>query len=1213
MSRYLKMVEMTFLIALLVAAGTALSQPLNAELIYTGYGLIGDTLYGGTLILDGFVQGHEATLQIMTPTAGAEYKYYRTPYGATAPDVVTSWTGATTADIDGGGDGEIFEFTAAARLGTDSTMVCHRPVWLMHDWYRPNRVEVESYAYGDDAPIPFIDVKWSRGTDSASGVYFYMIYRALNEAELTYIDPLGGDLARDTVWESGSPGYIWRDYGVTPGVRYYYKIVPVDKAGWVRQSENNTIIGKAEPSPGEFPPCSYQEVLPRYHSGSGIMVNIDHSLCPGRSDLEYQYRKSLVTYDALGIPTIHTASSEYSSGWTLNDFYFWNTEQCSTYAFSARVRVIGGIEHAWSDLTSLRVMSTNDDIPPGCPSYFNAVSLGELGIQVDFTHDPANYCGSGTMGYYLYRVPVSDWGDVIDDATDPAIGWELALEDYLLHTYPVTPGDIHYSYGDDGPTDTLIDLIDNECYFYLVSPFDSAGNVTWVSDCDTIGGRIDTACVDKGVGAPVPVTLDFPEYVTDSIKVKFVDTTFCDAEQVVIEWAKSYDFTIGFASVGPIDILTTDEVAGVYRYENIGTPGCTDWDTLEFTLYDIDENSYWFHAKFIDGNGNHSEWSAPTLSTTVDNTPPAAVGVDYIQSIATGVDSVKIKVTWDAGGIYDAGSGVQSLKIYRSDAIGSLGSEIASLDPSADEYTDYTPDPTDNWHSNVYTVVPVDVMGHENTTGAQGYFTELSGPFGLEYHPPIPPSMVAVTVSPYLDSFTVFWEDPGHGHTMNRYTLRHSASLTGLWSPDPLLRKEVNLGSSESYQATFPIEELMGAEIHYFTVRARDTDTPNNQSGWSAIFEFELPERFYTEFTYHMAMGWNLISLPVIPDNRNASVLFPGNEGVYEWNHAAGAYDTGIDIIEPGHAYWIVLLSPADFVVSGRPVMWVETDMSESGWWTVGAPYDTLPMGYEYSEFSLLYSYDAITTDYDTVPYLESGQGYWLLAWDGGDFRSEPGMSYSKAAPGNELPDWAFSLFANGEMLQIGASANSAFGLDRMDSPKPPAVPGSDIVAFLAEGDGFTYDRSIRPDGEWTIIAPIQTELSWNPKAIPDVGLLLVTSDGIIDMRDVSGASIFGEAKVISGDALPQSFALKPVRPNPFNPTCKIPFALPEDVHVILTVFDLTGRFVTRIADADYTAGEHSVFWHGTDESGGEMPGGIYFCRMNAGSFVETRRMLLVK
>jgi len=97
-------------------------------------------------------------------------------------------------------------------------------------------------------------------------------------------------------------------------------------------------------------------------------------------------------------------------------------------------------------------------------------------------------------------------------------------------------------------------------------------------------------------------------------------------------------------------------------------------------------------------------------------------------------------------------------------------------------------------------------------------------------------------------------------------------------------------------------------------------------------------------------------------------------------------------------------------------------------------------------------------------------------------------------------------------------------------------------------------------------------------------------------------------------EPLPKVFALEQCRPNPFNPVTTIRFDLPRDSRVSLRVYDLAGRMVqTLVADELLTAGQQEVVWRGCDEAGRQMGSGVYFYRMEAGSFSDTRRMTLVK
>jgi hypothetical protein len=96
-------------------------------------------------------------------------------------------------------------------------------------------------------------------------------------------------------------------------------------------------------------------------------------------------------------------------------------------------------------------------------------------------------------------------------------------------------------------------------------------------------------------------------------------------------------------------------------------------------------------------------------------------------------------------------------------------------------------------------------------------------------------------------------------------------------------------------------------------------------------------------------------------------------------------------------------------------------------------------------------------------------------------------------------------------------------------------------------------------------------------------------------------------------DVLPITYSLSQNYPNPFNPTTIIDFALPKTMNVKLEIFNILGRKVTTLIDGQLEAGYHSVTWNGVDEHGYLVATGIYFYRIKAGDFTDTKRMLLLK
>jgi hypothetical protein len=96
-------------------------------------------------------------------------------------------------------------------------------------------------------------------------------------------------------------------------------------------------------------------------------------------------------------------------------------------------------------------------------------------------------------------------------------------------------------------------------------------------------------------------------------------------------------------------------------------------------------------------------------------------------------------------------------------------------------------------------------------------------------------------------------------------------------------------------------------------------------------------------------------------------------------------------------------------------------------------------------------------------------------------------------------------------------------------------------------------------------------------------------------------------------DVIPLSYALRQNYPNPFNPSTTISFELPSSSHVTLTVFNILGQEVKRLADGVYSSGRHKVVWDGRSAGGSECASGIYFYRIDAGGFSSVRKIALVR
>lgn len=181
------------------------------------------------------------------------------------------------------------------------------------------------------------------------------------------------------------------------------------------------------------------------------------------------------------------------------------------------------------------------------------------------------------------------------------------------------------------------------------------------------------------------------------------------------------------------------------------------------------------------------------------------------------------------------------------------------------------------------------------------------------------------------------------------------------------------------------------------------------------------------------------------------------------------------------------------------------------------------------------------------------------------------------------LGEWTWTnVDAKGNVLTIGvtnAGLNTVHVWMREDGAHVDKVILTQDVAFVPTGQG-----------------PAESPRSGAAPASERSGLGR-------DLLTLEGASV----------DLPTEFSLGDNYPNPFNPTTTINFALPEDASVTLEVYDTMGRRIATLMSSQLAAGRYEAQWNGRNEAGAPVASGIYLYRIKAGSFTETKTMLLMK
>jgi Secretion system C-terminal sorting domain len=156
-------------------------------------------------------------------------------------------------------------------------------------------------------------------------------------------------------------------------------------------------------------------------------------------------------------------------------------------------------------------------------------------------------------------------------------------------------------------------------------------------------------------------------------------------------------------------------------------------------------------------------------------------------------------------------------------------------------------------------------------------------------------------------------------------------------------------------------------------------------------------------------------------------------------------------------------------------------------------------------------------------------------------------------------------------------------------SISPMIIPPNDSAKFIFEYSPF-----------------ILTKISQTNKIINDSILIHNNSKNIPILIITSFAEIIVDVKNVRN--IPVGYSLSQNFPNPFNPTTAISYQLPSFSHVMIKVYDVLGREVTALVNENKPAGNYSVKFDGN-----KLVSGIYFYRMESGSFSQTKKLLLLK
>ena len=211
----------------------------------------------------------------------------------------------------------------------------------------------------------------------------------------------------------------------------------------------------------------------------------------------------------------------------------------------------------------------------------------------------------------------------------------------------------------------------------------------------------------------------------------------------------------------------------------------------------------------------------------------------------------------------------------------------------------------------------------------------------------------------------------------------------------------------------------------------------------------------------------------------------------------------------------------------------------------------------------------------------------------------------------------------------VFANSNTACGVSTDDLP--PHAPANLTAGMDGRFARLTWEP---PDNEEPQFYSIYR--SQSSGHYPDKPMAITTEATFRDFTGESEGSLFyvvtatdfssnesgfsNEVKVLATSVasrttteLPDHYGLSQNHPNPFNPSTRIRYQLPQNASVTLRVFNGLGQQIRVLVAGPKTAGYHEIAWDGRDEHGEPVGSGVYVCRLEAGDFIEVRKMLLIR
>ena len=356
--------------------------------------------------------------------------------------------------------------------------------------------------------------------------------------------------------------------------------------------------------------------------------------------------------------------------------------------------------------------------------------------------------------------------------------------------------------------------------------------------------------------------------------------------------------------------------------------------------------------------------------------------------------------------------------------------------------------------------------------------------------------------------------------------------------------------------------------------------------------------------------GWNLVGLPVSVEDGSQLSVFPTSEDGTLFTFSDTYMEADSFVL--GEGCWLYFPESGTTTITGSPITSLTVSLTE-GWNLISG----ISVVTNISSISdpggiivpgTCYGFNETYID---VSLLTPGNGYWIYASADGNITIANSGTAKTISAFTDRTEKTNKLSFNNTDLYFGVTISDEEMLSYQLPPKPPA--GAFDARFK---DGL---KLVKDYGEIEVLNTTET-LAITYEIMVDAGEhmnWILTSDSGKDYpMEGKGELVIPSEKLFILDKilrLPLSISLHQNFPNPFNPITTLTYDLPSDAYVSLTIFDMLGREITQLVNTTHYAGVKSVQWDGSDSMGKPVSAGVYIYQIQAGGFVQTKKMVLLK